>query len=367
LLHGPFAAMSESMGLLRPCACLCCTGFLLCLLGVLMPDDGRPITVLQMDASEIVTKTDVAKTITPSPPKVISQPASKAPGLPESPIEPHVSRVKVLKRYAHDPGAFTQGLLYLGSDTLYESNGLYGKSNIRRIDLATGKVLASTMNQKSDFGEGLTYYKGYLWQVCWKTHKIFKYDPETLERLAEYSTPHEFDHTDGWGLATISDGASELYKQGDIPQNEKLFITDSGTKLYQIEFEHDAFKLISSVTIAMPNGEPLEMANELELISENELWANIYGQYCIAQINPSTGKVFGWILADNLAPEKGPRANVFNGIAIDRKKGRIFVTGKQWSTLFEVELVPEVVSAQELKRVCVPKDNIFHPKGRGAR
>lgn len=168
---------------------------------------------------------------------------------------------------------------------------MYGESNVRKVNLKTGAVVASMPNPSNDFGEGLTYYKGFLWQVIWLTRTIHQYDPITLKRMGTYSTPSELDYRDGWGLASTSDGMSRFYDKGSLPMNEKLYLTDSGTKLYQIEFNDDYFRLVRKVSVRTPSGTLLQMPNELELFDEDVLWANIFGKDCIAQINPESGKV----------------------------------------------------------------------------
>jgi len=273
-----------------------------------------------------------------------------------------VSRFKILKRYPHDPNAFTQGLLYLGKDTLYESTGLRGRSEVRKVELQTGRVKARHSIKPSDFGEGLAYYKGCFWQLLWKKRTVYQFDARTLDLVGTHSMPKEFDFNDGWGLASTSDGLGQLYAPEQLPsKEEELYVTDSGTKLYRVDFSDGTFKLNKAVTIKTPQGDALEMANELEVIDDNQIWANVYDKDCIARINPRTGKIFGWILADNLRKENlGSAADVLNGIAFDRSGDRFFVTGKQWSQLFEVQLVPErTIPDKEVRRMCVPQFNIF--------
>jgi len=273
-----------------------------------------------------------------------------------------VSRLKIVKRYPHDPKAFTQGLLYLGKDTLYESTGLRGRSEVRKVELKTGYVKARHSTKPSDFGEGLAYYKGFFWQLLWKKRTVYQYDARTLDLVGTHSMPKEFDFDDGWGLASTSDGLDQLYAPEQLPsKGEELYVTDSGTKLYRVDFSDGTFKLDKAVTIQTPQGDVLQMANELEVIDDNQIWANVYDKDCIARINPRTGKIFGWILADDLRKEElGTAADVFNGIAYDRSGDRFFVTGKQWSQLFEVQLVPErTIPDKQVQRMCVPQFNIF--------
>lgn len=273
-----------------------------------------------------------------------------------------VYRLEVVKRYPHDHKAFTQGLIYLGKDTLYESTGLRGQSTVRKVDLQTGRVLTVHNNKGHDFGEGLAYYKGFFWQLIWQKRTVYQYDVHTLEVVGTHSMPNDFDFDDGWGLASTSDGLAQFYPPGKVPiKEEALYVTDSGTKLYRVDFSDGTFKLNRAVTIRTPQGRALEMANELEVIDRGEIWANVYGKDCIARINPDTGRMFGWILADNLRRERiGWGVDVFNGIAYDRSGDRVFVTGKLWHMLFEVRLVPDsTVSDDWVQRLCVPLVNSF--------
>jgi len=83
------------------------------------------------------------------------------------------------------------------------------------------------------------------------------------------------------------------------------------------------------------------MLNELEWV-RGELWANVYQTDFIARIDPTTGRVVGWIDVENLltAAERQDvtkRGGVANGIAFDSASNRLFVTGKLWPRLFEIE------------------------------
>mmetsp|Transcript_104584 Transcript_104584/g.207673 ORF Transcript_104584/g.207673 Transcript_104584/m.207673 type:complete len:400 (-) Transcript_104584:55-1254(-) len=280
------------------------------------------------------------------------------------PREEQTYRLKVVKRYPHDEKAYTQGLVYLGNNTLYESTGLHGQSSLRKVDLHTGHVLDVYWNARNDFGEGVAYYKGFLWQLVWRKRIVYQYDARTLQLISTRSMPKEFDFDDGWGLASSSDGRTDFFAPGQLPSNEEaLFVTDGGTKLYRVQFRDGAFKLAKAVTIHTDDVGQLEMANELEVIRKDEIWANIYSKDCIARVNPYNGKIFGWILADHLRREErlGPRAEVFNGIAYDRNGSRIFVTGKLWNQLFEVRLVPErTMTVHQVMEACVPANNLFH-------
>lgn len=321
--------------------------------------------VLNTVYSSSLSSTSASPKTTPSHDAPGDAKPSEAKKIRGPPRKGEVYRLKVVKRYPHDPNAYTQGLLYLGNNTLYESTGLHGRSTLRKVDLLTGRVLDVHRNARNDFGEGVAYYKGFFWQLLWKTRTVYKYDARTLQLISTHSMPKEFDFDDGWGLTSSSDGLSDLYAPGQLPgQDEALFATDSGTKLYHVQFRDGAFKLTKNVTIQTKQGANLEMANELEIIREDEVWANIYAKDCIARVNPHNGQIFGWILADHLRQEEhlGPRPEVFNGIAYDRNRNRIFVTGKLWSQLFEVRLVPEkMLTVEDVMDVCLPANNIFNP------
>lgn len=298
---------------------------------------------------------------TPSMPSIPTAPDTPAHDAGDEPV----FRLEIVNTYPHDPRAYTQGLLYLGHDTLYESTGIRGRSNVRKVELKSGKVSQSTKNERRDFGEGLAYYKGFFWQLIWQERTVYKYEPVTLKYLGKHSMPSEFDFEDGWGLTSTSDGLESFHENGQVPKGEQLFVTDSGTKLYRVDLNEKSgsFTVLHKIEIKTKEGKPLHMANELELIGVGEVWANVYGLDCIARIDTHTGVVNGWILGGNLRKENlGTQAEVFNGIAYDKKDGRIFVTGKLWSKLFEVKLVPleKPLPRTELHRQCVPARNVFH-------
>ena len=87
------------------------------------------------------------------------------------------------------------------------------------------------------------------------------------------------------------------------------------------------------------DGVPLTRLNELEYV-EGEIWANIWYDDRIARISPADGKVLGFIDLSTLYPKsaRGSEA-VLNGIAWDAAAKRLFVTGKNWPQLYEIEVV----------------------------
>ena len=221
---------------------------------------------------------------------------------------------EVVKVYPHDEDAFTQGLV-IDSGVLYEGTGLWGRSSLRRVDLETGSVEQVYSLPGDVFGEGITVFGDRIIQLTWKAHKGFVYDKDSFELLQEFSYP-----TEGWGITNngslliMSDGSANLY----------FLDPETFTKVGQVEV-HD-------------NG-PVTELNELEYIN-GEVYANVWGEDRIAVINPFSGQVTAWIdLTGIYTQEIADPNSVLNGIAYDADGGRLFVTGKLWSQLFEIKLI----------------------------
>jgi glutamine cyclotransferase len=225
--------------------------------------------------------------------------------------------VEVVHAYPHDPGAFTEGLFYEGG-FLYESTGLEGHSTLRKVELATGKVLRSRGLAPQYFGEGIVDWKGRLYQLTWESHVGFIYDLDSFARRGGFSYPGE-----GWAL---TEDGHELIMSDGTPQ---LRFLDPGT-----------LKPVRLLTVRA-DGAPVKNLNELEWV-KGEILANIWLTNRIARIDPASGKVTGWIDLTGLMPPEalGGKADaVANGIAYDAAHDRLFVTGKLWPKLFEVRLV----------------------------
>ncbi|MEO5761146.1 MAG: glutaminyl-peptide cyclotransferase [Vicinamibacteria bacterium] len=224
---------------------------------------------------------------------------------------------KVVKAFPHDPTAFTQGLVF-AEGVFYESTGLSGQSTLRKVTPETGAVLQKISIDPKYFAEGLALVGNELLQITWKEHEGFVYDKNTFKRLRSFSYP-----TEGWGIAY--DGKNLAMSDG----SSKIFFLDPKTQ-----------KALRNVQV-MDGSSPIERLNELEFV-KGELWANVWQTDHIVKINPANGKVTGWIdLGGLLRPEaRGPEGDVLNGIAWDKAGDRIFVTGKKWPYLFQIELVP---------------------------
>ncbi len=228
---------------------------------------------------------------------------------------PQLYTYEVVNTYPHDETAFTQGLV-VENDSLYESTGLYGDSSLRRVELLTGSILQMHLLPAEFFGEGLTLLDDRLIQLTWKSETGFVYDKNSFEVLQEFSYP-----TEGWGIT--HNGSHLIMSDGTAT----LHFLDPGTfeAIHQIEVYGDG-----AVT----------RLNELEYIN-GRIYANIWMEETIAIINPETGYVEGWIDLSGLRnPEDQDPYDVLNGIAYDETDDRLFVTGKRWPQLFEIQLIP---------------------------
>ncbi len=231
-------------------------------------------------------------------------------------VPPPVYGYTVLHAYPHDPGAFTQGLVYKDG-FLYEGTGRHGESSLREVELETGAVLRQCDLNERYFGEGIAILGERIHQLTLSHHLGFIYDRATFEPVGEFAYP-----TDGWGLT--DDGARLILSEG----SERLFYIDAGS-----------FACTETLWVRDLD-QPVRVINELEWV-RGEIYANIWMSNRIARISPRSGEVLGWIdLTGLLGPGLPVPPNVLNGIAYDEAGDRLFVTGKCWPTLFEIELVP---------------------------
>ncbi len=242
---------------------------------------------------------------------------------------------QVVHTYPHDQQAYTQGLIYLDGH-LYESTGIKGRSSLRMEDLETGRILQLQDVPDKYFGEGLAAWKSgstdTLIQLTWQEHVALVYDRLTFRFLR--TLPYT---CEGWGLT----------------QDGKNLILSDGTATLRF-FDPATFRLVRTIQVK-DRGKPVTKLNELEFI-HGQIYANIWYSDRIARISPATGKVLGWIDLAGLLPEgeRSSRDAVLNGIAYDSAHDRLFVTGKLWPKLFEIRIVPEVLSGKRQTQGAKP-------------
>lgn len=260
----------------------------------------------------------------PAPTRPVEPTASNAvPPTSTKPVKPTISSAvpiytyKVVNAYPHDRNAFTQGLVF-ENGVLYEGTGLRGRSTLRRVELETGDILQVRELPAQFFGEGITIYGDKIIQLTWQSNVGFVYDRDSFEVLQEFHYP-----TEGWG----------------ITHDGKRFIMSDGTStLHFLDLE--TLEEVGRIEVH-DNHEPVTRLNELEYV-RGEIYANVWQTDRIARISPQTGQVIGWIELKGLlsAADRSEPVDVLNGIAYDAKNDRLFVTGKLWPRLFEIELVP---------------------------
>lgn len=250
---------------------------------------------------------------------------------------------RVVASWPHDPAAFTQGLIWTHGE-LYESTGGYGRSSLRRVELATGRVAQQRQLDDALFGEGLTAWGDTLVQLTWRAGRVLRYDRASFEPLDELALTGE-----GWGLThdgehwIVSDGSASL----------RFLDPATGAEVRRVRVR--------------ANGRPVRRLNELELLSvrraeaaqpaapdglapvHDEIWANIWHQDRLARIDPADGRVLGYVDLTGLWPqhERPHSEAVLNGIAFDAERRRLLVTGKHWPRLYWIT-VPGLLPAPEV-------------------
>jgi len=186
------------------------------------------------------------------------------------------------------------------------------------VELETGDVLQIRELSAQFFGEGITTYGDRIIQLTWKSNTGFVYDKDSFELLQEFNYS-----TEGWGIT--HDG-------------EHLIMSDGTATLHFLNPQ--TFGVIGQLEV-FDNDGPVTRLNDLEYI-KGEIYANVWQTDRIARIAPETGQVTGWVELEGLLTieDRLEPVDVLNGIAYDAKTDRLFVTGKWWPKLFEIELIP---------------------------
>ena len=232
-----------------------------------------------------------------------------------SDIVPERMTVNILKEYPHNSQSFTQGLEFCDG-RLYEGTGDPGDRGatlIAEVNLNTGEHLKSMGLNVGFFGEGITIHNNTLYQLTYKNGKCYSYDLSTLQHKQEFNYQGE-----GWGLC--NDGKQLIMSNG----TERITFRDPGT-----------FTTTRTIEVYNNKG-PIINLNELEYI-DGKIYANIWTTNLLVVIDPISGKVLQEIDATTLMNVGRGNGEVLNGIARDDKTGKVYMTGKYWPKLFEVE------------------------------
>ncbi|QNI38336.1 glutaminyl-peptide cyclotransferase [Edaphobacter sp. 4G125] len=227
-----------------------------------------------------------------------------------------VAGYKIVAKYPHSTSSYTEGFFYLDG-LFYEGTGMKGRSALMVIKPETGKPLQQLDLPPSYFGEGIVDWGSKIYQWTWQSHICFVYDRFTLRPIKQFTYAGE-----GWGMT----------------RTNKEIITSDGTAILRFR-DPETFKEIRHIVVK-DGSTPVQMLNELEYV-KGEIYANIWHSDRIARISPQDGHVIGWIDLAGILPDsqKVDAESVLNGIAYDAQHDRLFVTGKQWPTIFEIKIV----------------------------
>jgi len=237
-----------------------------------------------------------------------------------SDIAPIKYSYRVIKKYPHDQEAYTQGLFF-DNGVLFESTGLEGKSSLRIVNIVTGSPEKLVTLAPQYFGEGIALFKDRIYQITYKSQVGFVYDKKTLQQIRSF----DYQIREGWGLTT---------------DQKNLIMSDGSAQLFFIEPEF--FTQVDKIEV-FDNKGMIDSLNEIEYI-KGKVLANVYGQTYIVVIDPALGKVTGKVELRDLIPKgsQGDYGRVLNGIAYNPVTGHLYVTGKNWPVLYEIELVPSL-------------------------
>lgn len=231
---------------------------------------------------------------------------------------PVIYTFNVINSYPHDQDAYTQGLEFY-RDTLYESTGQYENSTLRKTNFETGEILKMVELDDKYFGEGLSVLNDKIYQLTWNEGKGLIYNVEDLEQTGTFKYNQS---EEGWGLC--NDG-TRFYKSDGT---EKIWILNSETLAEENYIQPTTHRSVST------------QLNELEWV-EGKIYANTYQKDGVAIINPENGAIEGIIDFKGLRDQvtQHPKLDVLNGIAYNPNTKKLYVTGKNWDKLFEVEIV----------------------------
>lgn len=229
---------------------------------------------------------------------------------------PKAISYSIVKTYPHDTSSFTQGLIHYKGE-LYEGTGEYGKSNLLKVNLEDGKIQQKIPLDTKFFGEGVTILNDTIYQLTWQENVVFAYTLKDFKKVKEFKIG-----TQGWGITT---------------NGQELIVSDGTSNLYY--YNPSTFQLLRSQSIT-EGGSLSYNLNELEYI-DGFVYANQWQQPYILKIDPGSGTIVGKIDLSNVwsrVKAKDPQADVPNGIAYDTASKKIYITGKKWPELYEIQL-----------------------------
>lgn len=233
-----------------------------------------------------------------------------------SPDAPKTISYAIVKTYPHDTSSFTQGLIFYKGE-LYEGTGEYGRSHLLKVGLNDGKIQKSATLDAKFFGEGVTILKDTIYQLTWQEKVVFAYTLPDFKKVKEFTID-----TEGWGITT---------------NGQELIVSDGSSNLYY--YNPSTFQLLRTQSVT-ENGSLSFNLNELEYI-DGYIYANQWQAPYILKIDPGSGAIVAKVDLTDIwkrVKAKDPVADVPNGIAYDTSSKKIYITGKKWPELYEIEL-----------------------------
>ena len=229
---------------------------------------------------------------------------------------PNKLKFKIKNIFPHDTDAYTQGLTF-DKNRFFESTGRRGFSSLKEVELKSGKTIKKIDLDNKYFGEGITVFNDKIYQLTWEANLGFVYDKNSFEKIDQFKYNHE-----GWGITTY---------------DNKLLISDGTETIYFIDPE--SYKLIKKIQVYNKNG-PIKLINELENV-KGKIFANIYGKEEIIIFDPETGIVESILDLNGIFNKKNynKKFDVLNGVAYNSITNQLFVTGKLWPSIFEIEII----------------------------
>jgi len=230
---------------------------------------------------------------------------------------PKIYDYEIINEFDRTINFYTQGFEF-HNDTLYESIGLRGKSKLLKVDFKSGNILKEYKLPSKYFAEGITILNNKIYQLSWTNKLGFIYDVNTFDKINSFKYEKSLE---GWGIC--NDG-NKLYKSDGT---EKIWTLNAESQIEEgyIEIYTNKNKVIG--------------LNELEWIN-GKIYANRYQFKGMAIIDPKNGSIEGVVDLSPLEKKvtQHRKLDVINGIAFNKKRNSIFVTGKMWDKIFEIRI-----------------------------